>query len=254
MYHWMSQFLVSGTAARAFEVLVYRASGYRPAPRIGPPPPDDAGSALQALLRKAKRRSDGLMHLDETCTAIDTDVSSGRVTAMEQAMVRFFRAAPLNSPARLAQDINTTLLVELSFVSDLPWTQAAPAQWWWPTLDRLAHRVWGGRILPLLPAAFLPRERLAAIIDDPEIGPDVLAYAHLCPTADPSLVAACVEGLRVRHSPASGPELLATLRVRRDLPALAPVLTPILLGHPVPQLAALGLELLAGHHPPVPTR
>jgi hypothetical protein len=147
-----------------------------------------------------------------------------------------------DGPSRAWRRRRAIILAWCSFVWRLPWTQRAPAAWWWPLLEEIRMVMDDAPLFYSLPASFLPVERLVRWLDispDPET--EVSEGIMYSAAANPEIVASALVHLG-RYGEDELRFIAARLRVRQDLDILRPHLLPVLLGHLSPALATLGLE------------
>jgi hypothetical protein len=178
--------------------------------------------------------------------ALEHDIATGNEFGASDSLVAYLSRARTRSDR--ASNI-LSLLIGASFACRLEWTRRPPADWWWPVLTRVCQSIWPDEALPALPATFLPPDVIDALVRTPSTQWRILRSLMLTPAMTPEQLLIIIAHPAAPHGdPKSatyddGQVMADLLRYRRDLPTLAPHLLPVLLGHPLPALAALGLEM-----------
>jgi hypothetical protein len=137
-------------------------------------------------------------------------------------------------------------LIRASFAWGLPWTTAAPAQWWWRWLESLMGTTAGDHALLTLPPTFLPPrivERLP-LRGEPRID-TALRYLY-----SGSVTPTFVGRLLAFQGPSAdrvGHTLARYLTTHRQPTQCVGDDLATLVGHPHPALAAVGLSLITQH-------
>jgi hypothetical protein len=157
------------------------------------------------------------------------------------------RILSCNTPMTDSERYSYWGIIQVAFMWRLPWTAEAPEDWWWPLLDHVlrGHRGWDIGV-PQLPSAFLPPDVIlnAAFTLQSGLGSLLLAEG----VTPEVLVTLCGDPRAADRRKPFGAEIAMHLKMRGDLVTLAPRLTPVLLGHGHPALAALGLEMASVQH------